>query len=256
MTRRAPLVAGNWKMNTTIPEGVELARRIVDEATAAGVEVAILPPFTHLWAVAEVLRGSHVALGSQNVYWRESGAFTGEISPLMLAGLCDWVLVGHSERRHVFHETDDEIGRKLQAVLQHELGVMLAVGETEAERESDATRDVVVRQLERGLEGVSAGETRRIVVAYEPVWAIGTGKTATPEQAQEVCGLIREWLRGRFGDRGDAMRILYGGSVTESNADELFRQPDIDGGLIGGASLKADVFAAIVAAAEPVQSGA
>ncbi len=249
MTARTPFVAGNWKMNTTVPVGIELARAVADATPADGVDVAVLPPFTHLARVAQVLDGTHVKVGAQNVYWEAAGAFTGEISAPMLQGLCTHVLVGHSERRNLFGDTDDDVARRLHAALSHDLRVIVAVGETESQRESELTGAVIHRQMDAAFEGVEVADVARIDVAYEPVWAIGTGRTASPDQAQEVCALIRGHLADRFGTAAHGVRILYGGSVTGGNAAELFLQADIDGGLIGGASLKPADFAAIVAAA-------
>ena len=243
-------MAGNWKMNTTVPEGLDKARQLVAAARPDGVEVAVLPPFVHLWPMRDVLAGSGIGLGAQDVFWEDAGAFTGEISPAALSGWCDYVLVGHSERRHLLGETDDDVRRKLERALTHDLRAIVAVGETLDERESDRTLDVVHRQLDTAFIGVDAAAMERCVVAYEPVWAIGTGRTASPEQAQSVCRAIRRRLAERFAtDTAAAVRILYGGSVTEANATELFAQPDIDGGLVGGVSLKPAEFLQVVAAA-------
>lgn len=242
------MVAGNWKMHTTVDEGVALARAVAAVAATDRVDVAVLPPFTHLWAINAVLEGTGVQLGAQDVYWQDAGAFTGEISPAMLAGWCDLTLVGHSERRHIFGERDDEVGKKLVASLAHGLHVIVAVGETSDERDGGRTFDVVDRQLDAvfaELNSPPAGDAW--VIAYEPVWAIGTGRTATPEQAQEVVAHIKQHVRARL---GSSPRVLYGGSVTAANAASLFAQADIDGALVGGASLRADEFAVIVAAAE------
>lgn len=249
---RLPMVAGNWKMNTTVAEGVELARQVAHAcATAAGVEVALLPPYPHLVPLREVLGAGPVLLGAQDVSSEDSGAYTGEVSGAMLAGICDLVLVGHSERRHLLGESDELTARKFAAGLRHGLRVILAVGETEAERDAGHTTSVVERQLDAVVAAVDVlPPADRWVVAYEPVWAIGTGRTASAEQAEEVCAHIRRHLEERSGTA--APRVLYGGSVTAANAAELFAQPDIDGGLIGGASLDATAFAAIVgAAAQP-----
>ncbi len=250
MTSRKPLVVGNWKMNTTVPEGVDLARAVAAATHFDSIEVGVLPPFTHLWLVAQALTETHVGVGAQNLYWEEKGAFTGEISPAMLRGWCRFVLVGHSERRHVFGETDQDVNRKLHAALRHQLRVIVAVGETEAERDAGTTVTVVNRQLDAGFAAVDVRDLARIDVAYEPVWAIGTGKTATPAEAQDVCAQVRCRLTEHFGTPGADVRVLYGGSVTAANAVQLFGQADIDGGLIGGASLKVADFAAIVAAAK------
>jgi triosephosphate isomerase (TIM) len=242
------MVAGNWKMNTTVPEGVALARAVLERCGAeTAVEVAVLPPFVHLWPVRDAIAASRLLLGAQDVYWEESGAFTGEVSPRMIAGLCDVVLVGHSERRQLLGETDEQTGRKFAAARRHGLGVIVAVGETASERDAGSTVAVVDRQLDAVLAAAhSAPSPDDWVVAYEPVWAIGTGRTATPEQAQDVCAHIRGHLTTLA---GASPRVLYGGSVGADNAAELFACADIDGGLIGGASLKPDVFATIVAAA-------
>ncbi|HWF58236.1 MAG TPA: triose-phosphate isomerase [Candidatus Dormibacteraeota bacterium] len=243
-----PLVAGNWKMNTTVPEGLALAAAVRQRCSAAtGVEVAVLPPFVHLWPMREVLAPGPLLLGAQDVHWEDGGAFTGEVSAAMLAGWCDLVLVGHSERRHLLGETDEQTGRKFAAARRHGLRAIVAVGETGAERDAGDTFAVVDRQLDAVLAAAAAApNAEQWVIAYEPVWAIGTGRTASPDQAQEACAHIREHVSRRA---GAAPRVVYGGSVTAANAAELFSQPDIDGGLIGGASLRPDEFATIVAAA-------
>ena len=244
-----PMVAGNWKMNTTVAEGTALAGAVVAAvAGIRGVEVAMLPPFTHLWPVRSVIEGSGILLGAQDVFWEEKGAYTGEISPSMLEGLCDLALVGHSERRHVFGERDDEVAKKFSAVLAHGLLVILAVGETEDERDADRTFEVVDRQLDAVFLSLEMpAPSDGFVIAYEPVWAIGTGRTATPDQAQEVTAHIKAHLCPRFVQAQP--RVLYGGSVTAANAASLFAERDIDGALVGGASLRAEEFAAIIAAA-------
>lgn len=248
------MVAGNWKMNTTVEEGIALARAVCTAvAQINGVDVAVLPPFTHLWAIHSVLEGTGVRLGAQDVYWKDAGAFTGEISPAMLAGWCDLTLVGHSERRHIFGEGDDEVGRKFVASLSHELEVILAVGETSDERDAGTTFDVVDRQLDAVFVQLELPPSADAwVIAYEPVWAIGTGRTATPEQAQEVVAHIKEHVRDRL--QTASPRVLYGGSVTPANAELLFAEPDIDGALVGGVSLRAEEFGIIVAAAAPRDS--
>ena len=256
--RPTPLVAGNWKMNTSVSEGVDLAHRIAGQTRPDDVEIAVLPPFTHLWPVADALAGTGILLGAQDVFWEDSGAYTGEISPAMLAARCDYVLVGHSERRHILGETDEQVARKLRASLRHDLRVIVAVGETLDEREAGGTLEVVHRQIDAALGGLDEASLGRCVVAYEPVWAIGTGRNATAAQAQEVCAAIRARIAGlSAAGPGVAhrLRILYGGSVSAANAQALFAQPDIDGGLIGGASLKPDEFGAIVDAAVPAVEG-
>jgi len=249
------MVAGNWKMNTTVEDGVALARAVAAAvAPFHGVDVAVLPPFTHLWAVHAALEGTGVRLGAQDVYWKDAGAFTGEISPVMLAGWCDLTLVGHSERRHIFGERDEEVGKKFVASLAHGLKAIVAVGETSDERDSGETFAVVDRQLDAvfaQLEGPPALDAW--VIAYEPIWAIGTGRTATPEQAQEVVAHIKQHVRARY--LNGSPRVLYGGSVTAANAASLFAEPDIDGALVGGVSLRAEEFAVIVAAAAETAAG-
>jgi triosephosphate isomerase (TIM) len=253
--RRVPLVAGNWKMNTIVLEGLDKARELVAGTRPDDVEVAVLPPFTHLWPMREVLRESGIRLGAQDVFWEDAGAYTGEVSPLALEGWCDYVLVGHSERRHLLGETDEQVHRKLARALTHDLRAIVAVGETLSEREMGATLEVVHRQLDAAFAGVAAEAMERCVVAYEPVWAIGTGRTASPVQAQEVCHAIRRRLAALFDDAvAAATRVLYGGSVTAANAAELFAQRDIDGGLVGGVSLKPAEFLQVVAAASGTAS--
>lgn len=251
MTRQRPrpLVAGNWKMNTTVEEGEALARDLAERLRGAAAEVALLPPFTHLTAVREALVGTGISVGAQNCWRENSGAFTGEISPLMLVDHCRWVLLGHSERRHVIGESDELIAAKVRAARAAGLGVILAVGETEEERDAGTTMKVIDRQMGSALVPLGGVDGGWLVVAYEPVWAIGTGRTATPEQAEEVCAHIAMRL-AKISPQPDAVRILYGGSVTGANAEALFAMEHLDGGLIGGASLKADEFCAIVAAAD------
>ncbi|WP_242395733.1 triose-phosphate isomerase [Anaeromyxobacter oryzisoli] len=246
---RTPFVCGNWKMHETVPEAVALASEVRDGlGEAAGkVQVAVAPPFTALHAVGQALAGSRVELAAQDVHWEAKGAFTGEVSPGMLldAG-CAHCVVGHSERRHLFGETDEAVRRKVGALLGAGLRPIVCVGETLAEREGSRTLEVVERQVRQGLAGLSAEQLERVTVAYEPVWAIGTGKTATAAQAQEVHAAIRKILRELGGSAADRIRIQYGGSVKPENARELMSQPDVDGALVGGASLKAKDFLAIV----------
>lgn len=254
MTDRRPIVGGNWKMNTDVASAVDLATSTA-RATAAcdGVDVVVCPPFTYLLAVRDALKGTSVALGAQDGYHAANGAFTGEISLAMLRDCgCTWMLTGHSERRHVIGEGNELINRKTAAALDAGLQVILCVGETKEQREAGQTDAVNVAQLRAGLAGISTESMARVVIAYEPVWAIGTGLTATPDDAQNAHKAIRNTLRDLYGDSvADATRIQYGGSVKPGNAAELFGQPDIDGGLIGGAALKAADFAAIVSAANP-----
>jgi triosephosphate isomerase len=247
---RKPLVAGNWKMNKTLAEAASLAREIRQgyrETMAA--EVVLAPPFTALTTVAQEIRGSAIRLAAQDMFWEKQGAFTGAISPTMLidAG-CGLVIIGHSERRQYFGETEATVNRKIRAALEAELTPIVCIGETLAQREADETLAVITSQVTEGLAGCSAQETSRLIMAYEPVWAIGTGRTATPEQAQEVHAFIRRLLVDRAGaEVADGIRILYGGSVTADNIRELAQAPDIDGALVGGASLKADSFLKIAA---------
>lgn len=248
---RRKFIAGNWKMNTTRSSALSLAEGLKKSiGDIDGMDLAVLPPSVYLSAVVEALRGSRIAVGAQNMYFEDSGAFTGEISAAMILDVgCRYALLGHSERRHLFGETDDLINKKIHKALAAGLEVIFAVGELLSEREAGKTLEVNERQVRRGLAGVSAADMARITIAYEPVWAIGTGKTATPAQAQEVHAMIRKLLGDLYGPRvAEATRIQYGGSVKADNAADLLRQPDIDGALVGGASLKPDEFTAIVKA--------
>jgi len=251
---RKPFVGGNWKMNTNRTTSADLTRAVVDGlARVEGVEVAVYPPFPYLLAVRSILRdrSSSIRMGAQNAYHRPDGAYTGEISIEMLKDCgATTVLVGHSERRHVIGEQDELINAKVRAVLEAGLECVLCVGETIEEREAGHTDPVNQRQVRAGLADVPGDWVNRLVLAYEPVWAIGTGKTATPDDAQAVHRKLRQLLSGLYGPEIAARtRIIYGGSVKPSNAAELFAQPDIDGGLIGGASLKPEDFVGIVKAA-------
>jgi triosephosphate isomerase len=250
---RIPFVAGNWKMNKSVAEARHLVSELVPALEAIeGVEKAVCPPYTALMAVSALLEGTEVALGAQNIYWEESGAFTGEVSPGMVAELCQYVIIGHSERRAYFGETDETVNRKVKAALAHGLKPIVCVGETLEENEAGRTAEVVGRQMREGLAGVrfEAG-SYPLVIAYEPVWAIGTGKAATPEIAVAVIGdVIRPALAELFGEAlAQATRVQYGGSVKGDNAAEFFAEEQIDGALVGGASLKVDDFVAIVRAA-------
>ena len=251
---RKKFVAGNWKMFTNTNTARQLATTVMrglgDEMR---VTVAVCPPFPYLNAVAEALKGSSVALGAQNCYHEKEGAFTGEVSPAMLVDVgCRYVILGHSERRQKLHETDAFINRKVHAALAAGLEVILCLGETLEERRSNRTEAILETQLNGSLAGLDASTLRRVVLAYEPVWAIGTGQHATPEQAQQAHAFLRGQIRQRFGEEAaSALPIQYGGSVKPDNAVTLFHQPDVDGGLIGGASLNADHFLAIVRAALP-----
>jgi len=248
---RKKLVAGNWKMNKTIGEAVELVGAVKDAtANVDDVDILVCPTFTALQAVAAQVKDSNIALGAQNMYWEEKGAFTGEISPVMLKDVgCRYVILGHSERRGHFGETDETVNLKCKKALKEQLTPIVCVGEKLEQREAKQTDAVVTTQIEQSLAGLGE-QLADVVVAYEPVWAIGTGKTATPEQAQEVHVLIRALVRKLANDAiGDGIRILYGGSVKPDNAEDLFSQADIDGGLIGGAALQAEPFLKIIEAA-------
>jgi triosephosphate isomerase len=252
---RRIFVAGNWKMNKTIAEARALVEAMLPELKKIeNVDTAVCPSYLAVPAVAALCEGTSLKVGAQNVYWEESGAYTGEVSPEMVAEICDYVIVGHSERRKYFGETDETVNKRLKAALAAGLKVIVCVGETLEENEAGKTEEVVTRQIEDGLAGITADQAARITIAYEPVWAIGTGRAATPEDANNVHkNVIRPLLKKQFGkERAQAMRIQYGGSIKPGNAAELFSMSDIDGGLVGGASLKADSFVAIVEAASKV----
>jgi triosephosphate isomerase len=246
---RIPVIAGNWKMFNTVAESLALVRDLKAlVAGAQGVEIVVAPVFTAIHAVAGELKGSNIAVSSQDVYWEESGAFTGEVAPSMLkeAG-CAYAIIGHSERRQYFGETDETVNKKVKAALKAGLIPIMCVGELLEEREAGNTMQVVAKQIKGGLADLPSDDTAKIIIAYEPVWAIGTGKTATPAQAEEVHKSIRSLIAALAGTQvAVGMRILYGGSVKADNVDELMGQEDIDGALVGGASLKADSFARIV----------
>lgn len=248
---RTPMVAGNWKMNKTAEQAKALVAELMPGLKAAvKVERVLCPTFTCLSSVYELVKDTNIGLGAQNLHWEASGAYTGEISASMVKEFCDFVIIGHSERRQYFGETDETVNKKVKAAQAAQLLPIVCVGETLAENEAGKTKEVVTRQLRGGLTGIEIADPAKVVIAYEPVWAIGTGRAATSQDAQNVCKLIRDELEAMFGKaNADAMRILYGGSVTGANAAELFAMPDIDGGLVGGASLKPD-FIAIVNAAE------
>ena len=246
---RKPMIAGNWKLHKTIAESCSLVEALKPAvATNQAVEIVVAPVFTALSRVAEALAGSNIRLAAQNCYAEPQGAFTGEVSPQLLqdAG-CSYVIIGHSERRQLFGETDELINRKAHALAAAGMGTILCVGETLEERESDRMFDVLRRQVRFGLKNLKAASMAKVVIAYEPVWAIGTGKTASDEQAQEAHAFIRALLKEIFDAKvAGATRILYGGSVKPGNVDNLMSQPDVDGALVGGASLQADDFARIV----------
>jgi len=243
---RVPLIAGNWKMNTTLREAVELTQKMLrDLDKIKNVDKVLCPPFISLAAIGELIKGTSIKLGAQNVYFEEKGAYTGEISPLMLADLCDFVIIGHSERRQYFNETGEIVNRKIIAALKVGLKPILCIGERLEENEAGRTEEIVTNQLNSSLTEIS--NITGLTIAYEPVWAIGTGRAATGRQANETIGLIRRKISKLYGERvAQDLRILYGGSVTADNATEFMQQPEIDGALVGGASLKADQFVSIV----------
>lgn len=247
---RKPFIAGNWKMNLNKAEAVALAKALADKLARGGsVEVAVCPPSTYLDAVAAALQGSSIGLGAQNVYFENNGAFTGELSTAMLVDVgCKYVILGHSERRQLMGETDAEVNKKAKQALAAGLIPIVCVGETLAQRDAGQTLNVVQTQFDGSLAGISAADMSKVVIAYEPVWAIGTGKVATTAQAEEVHAALRGLLQTRYNPQvAEAVRIQYGGSVKPDNAAELLAQPNIDGALVGGASLKADSFLGIIA---------
>lgn len=247
---RRKVVAGNWKMNMNLSGTIELISAIKNELSKSDSksEVIVCPPFTSLETAVTVVKGSSIKVGAQNMHYESDGAFTGEISADMLKSVgCEYVILGHSERRTLFGESDEMINKKVKKALSSGLKPIFCVGETLEERESNLTEKVVEKQVKNGLSGISESELSELIIAYEPVWAIGTGKTASPEQAQEVHKFIRNLISKLYSNNlADNLVIQYGGSVKPDNAEELFSQPDIDGGLIGGASLKADSFISIV----------
>jgi len=245
---RRPLLAGNWKMHTTVAEAEALAKAFAQAAIPDDRDVMLAPPFTALAAVGRVLAGSPVLLGAQNVCWEEKGAFTGEISPAMLRDVgCRMVIIGHSERRHIFGETDGMINKRVAGASRFGLVPVLCIGETLEERESGQTFQILERQLRNGLLDIKLASGEQLVIAYEPVWAIGTGKTATVEQVQEAHHFVRDLLAEMYEKNiATQMRILYGGSVNPDNVDVLMSQDDVDGALVGGAALKADSFCRII----------
>lgn len=247
--KRVPIIAGNWKMNMTATQARELAGKLVPLVSdVKDRDIVLAPPFTALSAVADTIKGTNVGLAAQNLHWEDKGAFTGEISAdMLLDSRCKYVIIGHSERRQHFGETDESVNKKVRQALKKDLLPILCVGETLAEREAGKLKDIISRQVTGGLKDISTDDMRKVVIAYEPVWAIGTGKTATPEQANEVHALIRQKVNALYSaDIAEVLRIQYGGSVTPENVSTLMAMPDIDGALVGGASLKPESFAALV----------
>jgi triosephosphate isomerase len=248
-TNRRPLIAGNWKMYKTVPEAVAAAKELKDlVAHATDVDIMIAPTFTGLASVATAISNSNITLGAQNLFWEKEGAYTGEISAdMLLSAGCEMVIIGHSERRQYFHETDSTVNKKIRAALSANLIPIMCVGETEAQREANETFSILDKQIQKGLEEFSSNDLASLIIAYEPVWAIGTGKTATSAQAQEVHAYLRKWIAEKLGQAlAYSIRILYGGSVKPNNVKELMSMPDIDGALVGGASLNPDTFKQLV----------
>jgi triosephosphate isomerase len=246
---RTPILAGNWKMNKTPAEAVEFVNAIKDKLqTITQVERVVCPPYVALPGVANVLRGYDIGVGAQDVHWEESGAYTSSVSPPMLQGMVEYVIIGHSETRQYLGVTDEQVNKKAKAALAHGLKPIIAMGETLEQNEGGETQAVCERQIKAALDGITAEQMANVIIAYEPIWAIGTGKTATPQQAQDIIGgTVRAVLVELYGKEvAEAVRIQYGGSMKPANAEELMAQPDIDGGLIGGASLKVDDFIELV----------
>ena len=246
---RVPILAGNWKMNKTVSESVALVSAMKDDLLAiASVDKVVCPPFMAVADVARLVAGTEIGVGAQDIYWEESGAYTGEISPAMVAECCQYAIIGHSERRQYFGETDETVNRKIVAALAHGLTPIVCVGETLDLRQADRTESWVSGQVRGALAGLSAEQVSGMIIAYEPIWAIGTGLAATSEEAERMCGkVVRAQVAELYGQAtAQAVRIQYGGSVKPSNTAELMAQPNIDGALVGGASLQADDFAAIV----------
>lgn len=246
------MIAGNWKMNLLVGEAVELVTTLKNQLADAEAEVVVCPAFPALHAVSQVLKDSPIAVGGQNCYSKESGAFTGEVSPQMLKDVgCTWTIIGHSERREIFEESDEFLNEKLHFALDSGLNVMFCVGETLEQREGGQMNDVLTRQVSKGLTGIKEQQFEHIAIAYEPVWAIGTGVTATPDQAEEAHAFVRQLVRDQFGETvASDLRIQYGGSVKPDNAGELMGKPNVNGALVGGASLKSESFIGIVRASQ------
>jgi triosephosphate isomerase len=251
---RRPLIAGNWKMNTTLEEAENLVRAMLAELNSIdSVEKVLCPPFISLAAIKELIKGTSIMLGAQNMFFEDKGAYTGEISPLMLIGLCDFVILGHSERRQYFAETDEIINRKVKKALEFGVKPILCVGESLEDNEAGKTKQKINRQVNAGLAGINP--TSQLVIAYEPIWAIGTGRAATSKQANTTISLIRTIVANLWDNKtAETVRILYGGSVTSSNIAELITEADIDGALVGGASLKAEEFVSIARQTASIKS--
>ena len=244
---RKPIIAGNWKMNNTIKEGIQLIEDIKKTDLNKDVEAVVCTPFTSLTDAKKALDGTSIKLGAQNMHWEKNGAYTGEISPEMLREIgVDYCIIGHSERRQYFNETDETVNKKLKSALENGITPIICVGETLEERESGTAENVVKEQIIKGFEGISSKAVKDIVIAYEPIWAIGTGKTASSDDADSMCGFIRETIGQLYGEEKENIRIQYGGSVKPSNIKELMDKTNIDGALVGGASLKAEDFIQLI----------
>ncbi|HCQ5600827.1 triose-phosphate isomerase [Clostridioides difficile] len=244
---RKPIIAGNWKMHKTIKEALEFVNEVKDKVNSDKVEAVICAPFTLLKDLKEATKGTNIKIGAQNMHFEEKGAFTGEVSPLMLKEIdMDYVVIGHSERRQYFNETDETVNKKVLKALEVGIDPILCVGETLEQREAGKTKDVCKVQVEKALENVLKDDLAKVVVAYEPIWAIGTGKTATAEDANDVISYIREVIKGLYGELANKVRIQYGGSVKPSNVAEIMGQSDIDGALVGGASLASNDYLDLV----------
>ncbi len=244
---RKPFIAGNWKMNMTVSEGEELVKALIPLVKdVEDVEIGVCAPAVDLYVLKNLLDGTNIGLGAQNMYWEESGAFTGEISPLMVKELCKYVIIGHSERRQYFGETDETVNKKVKAAYEHDITPIICIGETLEEKEAGQTENVCERQVLAALKGLTPEQIAKAVIAYEPIWAIGTGRSASSNDANETIGYIRNVVRKEYSTAADEMRIQYGGSVKPANVTEYMQQPEIDGALVGGASLNAEPFAAIV----------
>ena len=244
---RTPIIAGNWKMNNTIEEGLKLVRDIKSQNLSKNVEAVLCVPFTDIKSVKEAIKGTEIKVGAQNMHWEESGAYTGEISPIMLKELeVDYVILGHSERRQYFNETDETVNKKMKSALGHGIKPIICVGETLEQREANKEKEVVKNQIIKGFEDIDKKNIENIVIAYEPIWAIGTGKTASADDANDMIAFIREIIGQLYGDLKDIIRIQYGGSVKPENVKELMDKSDVDGALVGGASLKADDFVKLI----------
>ncbi|WP_129596219.1 triose-phosphate isomerase [Anaerophilus nitritogenes] len=245
---RLPIIAGNWKMHKTIKEATEFVDKIKDQVVGTDVEVVLCVPYTSLEAVKKAVDGTNIKVGAQNMHWEENGAYTGEISSTMLREIgIDYCIIGHSERRQYFNETDETVNKKVHIALKHKINPILCVGETLEQREKNETDHVVKNQVMKALKDISAQQVKEIVIAYEPIWAIGTGKTATPQEANEVIFIIREGIKELYGeDICLEVRIQYGGSVKPSNVEEIMNQEDVDGALVGGASLDPEDFVKLV----------